>query len=523
MTRLEDLPTKEELIKKYYSWLLDSNDIKLEKEIDICLPVSDKDCFIYYPENMHDLFHTEALQKLGRISQLSSMYQSTPGAWHSRLEHSIAVFGKKQEEHIYLWMNNPDFVKYVEENGLKKYLLAEEIKMLYHDVGHLPFSHPTEKEILNRRGVHEEIGKNILLNNPEVVAILTRMGIFEEVRAVLNEDICNSSEHDDGNLDVDKKAYLQTDSIHIGSDNFTRYPIYSRKIAKVNKDGSYMRSPNGSIILTDTLGPDSKFIDVYAHSDISQVESVLYGREKLYKNGYYSPTVLAHDTIMGIVQSKVASSNGKHCPDLQNYINLLNNGDYQSAKKYDEVDIFKSLIDLGLNCENPDVVDMVSLVFVPFSNWLNLMHARLDASKDAEFIKSIRRNIIEGNGRFAKNLKDKNFFNENVILVEGENASALIRKGFSHLIYNTNCVSAYNPSQPIYVEDENGDVFALEDHPDRSRNWRDTRSYSNIAICATPWLRLQGLSPFKIADYVSQCQRMKSEISISELPNGDER
>lgn len=57
MTRLEYLPTKEYLIKKYYSWLLDSNDIKLEKEIDICLPVSDKDCFIYYPEIIADLFH----------------------------------------------------------------------------------------------------------------------------------------------------------------------------------------------------------------------------------------------------------------------------------------------------------------------------------------------------------------------------------------------------------------------------------------------------------------------------------
>ena len=73
MIRLEDLPTKEELIKKYYSWLLDSTDIKLEKEIDICLPVSDRDCFIYYPETLHDLFHTQSLQKLDRISQLSSI------------------------------------------------------------------------------------------------------------------------------------------------------------------------------------------------------------------------------------------------------------------------------------------------------------------------------------------------------------------------------------------------------------------------------------------------------------------
>lgn len=517
MTRLEDLPTKEELIKKYYSWLLDSNNINLEKEIDVCLPISDKDCFIYYPENMHDLFYTRSLQKLSKISQLSSMYQSCPGAWHSRLEHSIAVFGKKQEEHIYLWMNNPDFVQYVEQMGLKKYLLAEEIKMLYHDVGHLPFSHPTEKEIVHRKGLHEEIGKDILLTDSEVVSALTKLEILEEVKTVLAEDILNSNEHDDGNLDVDKKAYLQTDAIHIGSENFGRYPIYSRKIAKTNSDGSYMKSPSGSIILADSLESGSKFIDIYAHSDISQVEKVLCGRETLYKNAYYAPTVLTHDTIMGLVQSKIATSNGNHCPDIQNYISLLNNGDYQAAKKYDEIDIFKSLINLGLHSDNPDVVDMVSLVFVPFSNWLNFVHSQLDRSKDAEFIKSIKKDIIKGNSRFAKNLKDKDFFDNNVILIEGEASTELNNKGFSHLIYNSNSISAYKTSQPLYIEDSNGNVFPLEEHPDRSRDWKNTRSYINIAICIPSWLRLQGLSPVEVDEYISACQRVKSNFSIREF------
>ena len=516
MTRLNDLPTKEELIKNYYSWLLDIKDVKLEKEIDICLPVSDKDCFIYYPESLHDLFHTKILQKLDRISQLSSMYQSNPGAWHSRLEHSIAAFGKKQEEHIYLWLNNPYFVQYVEQNKLKKYLLAEEAKVLYHDVGHLPFSHPTEKELIHKKGVHEEIGIDILLTDPEVVAILNELGIMEEIKTVLNEDICNSFEHDEGNLDVDRKAYLQTDAIHIGHTNFNNYPLYSRKIAKIGPDGSYMKYPDGSIVLADSLGTDSKFIDIYEYSDLSQIEEILNGRESLYKNAYYSPMVLAHDTIMGLVQSNVAFANSNLCPDLVDYINLLNSGDYQAAKKYDEIDIFKSLINLALDSDNPDVIDMVSLVFVPFSNWLNLMHARLDPSNDSEFIKFIKTELIKGNSRFSRNLRNKNFFNENVVVVEGENAYALRRKGFSHLIYNSNSFSAYNTSQPIYLEDKDGNVFALEDHPDKSRNWRDTRSYSNIAICATPWLKLQGVSPFTIADYVCQCKRMVPEISIDE-------
>lgn len=516
MIRLEDLSDRSELVQKYYQWLLDSDVTTLEKELDICLPISHKDPFIYYPECMHDLFHTEALQKLSRISQLSSMYQSKPGAWHSRLEHSIAVFGKKQEEHMYLWMNNPDFVAHVEQNGLKKFLLAEEVKMLYHDVGHLPFSHPTEKEIIMEKGVHEKIGVNIILTDPEVVSATEKLGITEELRSVLTEDILNSSEHDDGNLDVDKKAYLQTDSAHIGSRNFNRYPIYSRKIAKTNVDGSYAKNPDGSVMLTDSLGPSSKYIDIYAYSDLTQVEDVLYGRESLYLNHFYHPTCSVHDTIMGLIQRQIASSDYAHCPEIADYINSLKNKDFKSAKKYDEVDIFKSLVNLGLNSDNTDIVDMISLVFVPFSNWINLMHARLDKVKDIDFIKSIQKDLIRGDSRFAKNLRNPNFFNENVTLIEGENVNALKRKGFTHLLYHTHSFSAYDTSSPIYLEDKNGDVFPLEEHPDRSRDWRDTRSYSNIAICITPWLKLQGLSPIKIADYVSTCKKMQYESPISQ-------
>ncbi len=511
MTRIEDIPNKSELIKQYYQWLLDSDTVSLEKELDLTLAPSYDDPYIYYPECMHDIFHTQALQKLGRITHLSAMYHIYPNAYHSRLEHSIAAYGKKQEEHIYLWRDNPLFVEYVEKNNLKKYLLAEEVKMLYHDVGHLPFSHVAEHEIIGKKGVHEEIGLDILLTDPEVLNAAAQLGISEELKTVLTEDILNSFEHDDGNIDVDRKAFLQTDSLRLGGPQLCRYPIYSRKIAEINPDGSYKKAPDGHVILSDSLGPNSKFIDVYSYSDFKQVEGVLYGRENLYKNGYYHPYTLTHDTILGLAQSKIAPQNSEYCPEIVDYIDALKNRDFKSAKKYDEADIYKYLIQIGLNSPNPDVVDMISLVFVPFDNFLELMYEMLDKSKDSDFINLIHKDIINGNSRFATNVRTKNFFEQQVSTFKVEDSNELKNKGLSHLIYNSHSHSAYSSS--VFVESADGNVFALEEHPNRSRNWSNTRASYQIAICILPFLRLQGLSEEEINHYISECQKIDSKVS----------
>lgn len=514
MTRIEDMPNKSELIKQYYEWLLDSDNISLERELDLSLAKTYDDPYIYYPDCMHDLFHTKSLQRLARVSQLSLMFQTYPGAYHSRLEHSIGAFGKKQEEHLYLYQQSPDFVKYVEENGLKKFLVAEEVKMLYHDVGHFPFSHVTEQQIIGKREVHEKVGQDILLTDPEVSACISKLGISDELRAVLTQNILNSDEHDEGNIDVDRKDYLQRDSLHIGGPNFSRYPIYLRKLAQTNPDGSYKKAHDGHIILADSLTTHSRFIDVYPNSAFSQVEEFLTNRQIQYQNKYFHSTTLTRDTLFGIVLSEIAHQNGQYCPDLIDYIDFLKSGDYKSAEKYDDVRIYKSLINLGLNSENNNVIDMVSLLFVPFDNWLETMYEPLDKSKDSDFIRTIHRDLIKGNSRFATNIKSKNFFDANVILVEGKNSRELQSQGFSSLIYSSHSFSAYNPSSPVFVEDKNGNVFALEEHPERSRNWLDTRTQSHIAICILPLLKLKGLSPFEIDNYVALCRKMQADTSI---------
>ena len=194
--------------------------------------------------------------------------------------------------------------------------------------------------------------------------------------------------------------------------------------------------------------------------------------------------------------------------------NSLKSNDYSTALKYDEVRIYKSLIELGLNSSNPDVIDMVSLLFSPLNNWLENISEQLDKTKDADFIKYIHKHLVKGSSRFATNIKNKDFFDEQVAIVEGENSFELKRKGFSHLIYNSHKFSAYSPANPVFIEDKNGNVFPLEEHPEKSRDWNNSRTYSNIAICIVPLLKLKGLSPMEIADYSNQCKKIQSPTSI---------
>ena len=153
MINLEDINTKENLIQDFYRWLFDNNNVVdksviLEKEVDFSLAPYYTDPYIYYPKQIANFFNTKAMQRLGRVSQLALANDIYPNIYHSRLEHSKGVYNRKLEEFLYHFQDS-NWRKYIDENHLKLYLLADLIKMAGHDIGHLPLSHLMETEILS--------------------------------------------------------------------------------------------------------------------------------------------------------------------------------------------------------------------------------------------------------------------------------------------------------------------------------------------------------------------------------------
>lgn len=167
MERLENRRDKKQITEDFFKWVLDKDNVELFEEVDLSLTHQYYDPNIYYPKEIADLFNTNAMQRLGRISQLGLMVSKNENCYHNRLEHSKGTYNRKLEELIYL-VSDEKYKKFIEENDLKLYLVAELIKEAAHDIGHLPLSHIMELKVIGRRDFHEDIGKRILLEDEQI-------------------------------------------------------------------------------------------------------------------------------------------------------------------------------------------------------------------------------------------------------------------------------------------------------------------------------------------------------------------
>jgi hypothetical protein len=116
--------------------------------------------FIPFDEFEKELIDSIPFQRLHYIHQLGIAYLVYPGATHTRFEHSLGVM------HLASLMFDkicksvrPDVFHFVPRKGSSDFLYWRRVlrmAALCHDLGHLPFSHVAEKEILGASG-HERM------------------------------------------------------------------------------------------------------------------------------------------------------------------------------------------------------------------------------------------------------------------------------------------------------------------------------------------------------------------------------
>lgn len=101
-------------------------------------------------------------QRLRNIHQLAMTYLVYPGATHKRFEHSLGVM--ELASRIFDVVTNPqnlldDTVRKIvpDEEGRRYWKSAIRMAALCHDLGHLPFSHAAEKELLPNGYNHERL------------------------------------------------------------------------------------------------------------------------------------------------------------------------------------------------------------------------------------------------------------------------------------------------------------------------------------------------------------------------------
>jgi HD superfamily phosphohydrolase len=106
-------------------------------------------------------------QRLRNIHQLALTYLVYPGATHKRFEHSLGVM--ELASRIFDVVTDPQNLLYEsvrdivpDDDGKRYWKSALRMAALCHDVGHLPFSHAAEKELLPNGYDHERLTVDII-------------------------------------------------------------------------------------------------------------------------------------------------------------------------------------------------------------------------------------------------------------------------------------------------------------------------------------------------------------------------
>ncbi len=204
--------------------------------------------FVRLDSYEREVLDSRAFQRLRHIHQLALTYLVYPGATHRRFEHSLGVM--ELASRVYDIITNPDnmndkirgllpeVTRPDDRNYWRKVL---RMAALCHDLGHLPFSHAAEKQLLPGGWDHERLTREIILSEelktiwnrvtpPLRPSDIVKLAIgpkeakdlqFSDWETILSEIIVSDA------FGVDRMDYLLRDSHHIGVvyGNFDHYRL----------------------------------------------------------------------------------------------------------------------------------------------------------------------------------------------------------------------------------------------------------------------------------------------------------
>ncbi len=214
-------------------------------------------------ERIFDVIEHPYFQRLRRINQLGLTYLVYPGAIHTRFQHSLGAMHLMKTA-----------LQSLREKGIQisdqEYLSAQ-LAILLHDIGHGPFSHTLELNLLYHSN-HEQIGELITQKLNKALD-----GKLDIAISILQNKYHKKFIHQlvSSQLDVDRLDYLKRDS--------------------------YFTGVNEGVIGTDRL---IKMLNVYndrivvESKGIYSVEKFLVARRIMYWQVYLHKTVLGAENLL---------------------------------------------------------------------------------------------------------------------------------------------------------------------------------------------------------------------------------
>lgn len=274
-------------------------------------------------------------QRLRNIHQMAFAHLVYPGAVHSRLHHSLGAY------HLMCTALNELKGKGIEISADEQ--LGAKVAILLHDIGHGPYSHALESELIN--GVHHE-----------TLSILIMEKLNEQFNGQLNTAIqIFTNKHPkpflyqlvSGQLDVDRMDYLNRDSFFTGvAEGVIGYDRILKMLTV--KDGELMVEEKA----------------------IYSIEKFLVSRRLMYWQVYLHKTVIAAEMMLVKIICRAKELIEMKRNDVWGATAaftffLHNQGGYGSGKEYtikNDLDTFCRLDDYDVMatiknwCDHPDKI-----------------------------------------------------------------------------------------------------------------------------------------------------------------------
>lgn len=129
--------------------------------------------FVRVDSDERKVIDSRPFQRLRHIHQLALTYLVYPSASHKRFEHSLGVMelASRVFEAVLAKLDDPVaklVPKLTDEKKQGYWRSVLRLAALLHDVGHLPFSHAAEKQLLPEDYDHERIGWDLITTDPDL-------------------------------------------------------------------------------------------------------------------------------------------------------------------------------------------------------------------------------------------------------------------------------------------------------------------------------------------------------------------
>ena len=272
--------------------------------------------FITIPNTLiYDLVQHPYFQRLRRISQMGLSYLVYPGAHHTRFHHALGC--------MHIMQKAVDVLRFKGVEISKEEEKALYIAILFHDIGHGPFSHAMEHSIVEDVN-HEAISLLFMQElNKEFNGDLTlAIQIFQEKyhRKFMLQLISSQ-------LDMDRMDYLRRDSFYTG---VAEGNINSERIIQMMN------------VVDDTL--------VIEEKAIYSVEKFLMARRLMYWQAYLHKTSLVAEVILTKVlkRAKELTQRGIVLPCSQPLLFFMQNKITQEDFDSKTLNLFAQLDDYDI-------------------------------------------------------------------------------------------------------------------------------------------------------------------------------